>query len=97
MPFKKGHKLSVGRSNGTTFSLKEFAKELGKVEFLKKKSLYRHAIERAFVDDRVLCVILNKILPQIQPEAEQTVDWVADEIQIVPPQLQMDRFKQYMN
>ncbi len=98
MPFTKGHKLSKGRPKGaTTFSLVEFAKELKKVEWLKKKSLYRHAIERAFEDDRVLCVLLNKILPAIQPEQEQTAEWIADEIQIVPPQLQLDRFKQYLN
>lgn len=98
MPFQKGHTLSKGRPKGaTTFSLVEFAKELKKVEWIKKKSLYRHAIERAYEDDRVLCVLLNKILPSVQPEIAGAPDWVNDEIVITPKIVDLQRFQKYLN
>lgn len=98
MPFQKGNTLAKGRPKGaTTFSLVEFAKELKQVEWIKKKSLYRHAIERAYLDDRVLCVLLNKILPSIQPEQASAPDWVNDEIVITPKIENLERFQKYLN
>lgn len=89
-----------GRPKGTTiFSLESFRKAIETVEKKKKKSLYVHAIERAFESDRVLAVILNKILPDIQIKHDDS-DYEDSEIDFVGvPQNGegVDRFKEYLN
>lgn len=89
-----------GRPKGTTtFSLESFRKAIETVEKKKKKSLYVHAIERAFESDRVLAVILNKILPDFQVNKDDS-DYQGNEIDFVGvPQNGegVDRFKEYLN
>lgn len=48
------------------------------VEKEKKKSIYRHAFERAFEDDRVLIAMLKKLVPDMAYIESDTVQSLAD-------------------
>lgn len=88
-----------GRPKGSKdiFSLERFAEVLREVEYTKRKSLFQHAIEQAYVDNRVLMMLLNKILPSVQPESDDSEKWINEEIEITPKIEDIERFKQYMN
>ncbi len=67
--WKKGvSACPTGRPKGckNKFSLEAFQEALNVVEKNKKKSLYRHIIERAFDDDRVLIALISRIVPAIE-------------------------------
>lgn len=55
-----------GNPKGRKPGKSEFAclkEAIKKVESRKKQSLYEHAVERAFVDDKVLVALINKLVP----------------------------------
>lgn len=61
--FKPG---KSGNPHGRPTEASIFNEALKEVEKKKKKTLYQHACERAFVNDKVLIAILNKKLPDLQ-------------------------------
>lgn len=55
----------LGRPRGTSF-MDTFKLALKEVEKEKRKSLLRHFIEQAYVDNRVLIAAIDRILPALQ-------------------------------
>jgi len=64
MPFKSGSEWK-GNTHGRPRKpeVELFRQAMAEVEVEKKKSIIRHAVERAYVDDGVLVALMKKILP----------------------------------
>lgn len=48
------------------FGFEAFTEALAEVEAEKGKSLYKHIIERAFEDDRILAALIARIVPAVE-------------------------------
>lgn len=65
--FVKGNKFGVkGRPKGSTNLLPELLKAVKKVEGQKKKKLFEHFVERAYVNDKVLGALMSKLVANKQ-------------------------------
>ena len=100
MPFKKGQKPGPGRPKGlkNSFSLTEFMDAIREVEIEKGKPFYKHVIERAYDNDKVLCFVVNKIVPEV-PRADESPEWVKEllEINEKVSDEEKTRFQAYLN
>lgn len=63
MPFEKGNKHGKGRPRAPEVDLVRQA--IAETEKEKKKSLWKHLIERCFVEDAVLIAVSKKFLPDL--------------------------------
>jgi len=71
--FKKGNKIGhrfkkgeVSNAKGRPPENRIFLKALHEVEKEKKKTLYKHAIEKAYTSDLILKCLLDKMLPDLK-------------------------------
>ena len=63
MPFVKGQSGNPTGKNAGCKPYLELIKELAATKKSKGKSLIKHAIERAYTNDKVLVAVLKKIIP----------------------------------
>ncbi len=86
----------IGAKNA--FSINAFFDAIKKVEKEKGKPFYEHVIERAYENDKVLCFVVNKVVPAVESKNE-TPDWVNDLIEIGTrtSEEEQERFKAYLN
>lgn len=54
------------------FNMQEFCDAVRLVEDSKKKRFFVHFVERAYENDKVLCVLINKFVPDVRPREDQT-------------------------
>jgi hypothetical protein len=54
------------------FNLNEFCEAIRIVEGRQKKKFFQHFIERAYENDKVLCVLINKFIPDVRPREDQS-------------------------
>lgn len=58
------------------FSMQTLIQACKYVEKKKGKSIYRHFVERAYISDRVLIALMNKIMPDLSKElSHEGEDW----------------------
>lgn len=87
-----------GRPKGSKnlFCLSEFTAVLKEVEKEKGKSLYKHLIERAYANDKVLVAVANKIIPDLKPVDDDDGELANEEIEIIPKRDDLAKYNGYI-
>lgn len=103
MKFQKGQSGNpAGRPRGATsgFTLTDLRKAIEEVEIEKKKPFLKHAVERAYEDDRVLIALLGKMLPQATFDNEEDSELMSKSIEFLDIPHNGDgreRFKEFID
>jgi hypothetical protein len=94
--FQKGNTLSKGKGrpkgSKSRFSLKELEESLKRIEKKHRIKFWDFVVERAMESDRVLCVLINKMLPDNKENQEQE-EWVQEMLEFnIPSNEDYSRF-----
>ena len=79
------------------FSMVEFVRAVQKVEEDKKKLLYVHLVEQAFIDNRVLIALIPRIVPEVEVVTEEDKAILEASVELIPESNRVEAFEKYLN
>ena len=59
--------ITLKRGSKHAFTMYELMEAIKTTEKKKKKKFFQHFVERAYENDKVLCVLIDKFIPDIRP------------------------------
>jgi hypothetical protein len=92
----------AGKPKGakSVFTICDLREAIREVEKDKQKPFLKHAVERAYEDDRVLIALLSRLVPQSQEEDNDEGDLIERELNFADVPGNGDgkeRFKEFLN